>query len=116
MNNLSIFDTHCHLTDEKYQKQSQSAVEIIKQAEKVGVKYILNVGYDKESNQKVIAQLKEFSNLFGALGLHPNSNEDLKEENLQWIEKQLTNQKIIALGEIGLDYYRTFTEIEKQKY
>ena len=50
------------------------------------------------------------------MGLHPNSNEDLSEENLQWIENQLINKRIIAIGEIGLDYYRTFTEIEKQKY
>ena len=58
MNNLSIFDTHCHLADEKYQKQSQSTAEIIQTAEKAGVKNILNVGYDKTSNQKVIEQLK----------------------------------------------------------
>ena len=80
MNNFSIFDTHCHLADEKY--QNLDLKEIIKEAEKAGVKFILNVGYDGVSNQKVIAQLKEFPSLFGALGLHPNSNEDLKEENL----------------------------------
>ena len=116
MNNLSIFDTHCHLADKEYHRQNRSTKEIIQQAKKVGVKHILNVGYDKESNQKVIEQLEQFPNLYGALGLHPNSNEDLSEENLQWIENQLINKRIIAIGEIGLDYYRTFTEIEKQKY
>jgi len=116
MNKLTIFDTHCHLADKEYSQQSQSIKEIIQQAEKVGVKHILNVGYDKESNQRVIEQLEQFPNLYGALGLHPNSNEDLSEENLQWIENQLINKRIIAIGEIGLDYYRTFTEIEKQKH
>jgi TatD DNase family protein len=116
MNKLSIFDTHCHLADKEYHKQSQSVKEIIHKAEKVGVKYILNVGQDTPTNHLLIEQLDEFPNLFGALGLHPNSNEDLSEENLQWIEKQLTNQRIIAIGEIGLDYYRTFTDISKQKY
>ena len=116
MNKLNIFDTHCHLADKEYHKKNQNTQEIIQQAEKIGVKYILNVGYDKESNEKVIEQLKQFPNLYGALGLHPNSNEDLEEENLQWIEKQLINKKIVAIGEIGLDYYRTFTDIAKQKY
>jgi TatD DNase family protein len=78
--NATIFDTHCHLADEEY--QNQNVKEIVQQAEKAGVKYILNVGYDKASNQKVMEQLKEFPNLYGALGLHPNSNEDLIEENL----------------------------------
>jgi len=115
-NNMSIFDTHCHLADKKYHEQTQSTREIIQQAKKNGVEYILNVGYDKESNQKVIEQLEQFSSLYGALGLHPNSNKDLTAENLQWIEKQLINNKrILALGEIGLDYYRPFTEKEKQK-
>jgi len=52
MNNLLIFDTHCHLADEKYQEHNIS--EIIQAAEKVGAKNILNVGYDKKSNQKVV--------------------------------------------------------------
>ena len=81
MNNLSIFDTHCHLADEKY--ENQDIEKIVLEAERLGVKNILNVGYDKKSNQKVIEQLKEFSNLLGALGLHPNSNKDLNEENLK---------------------------------
>lgn len=114
MNKFTIFDTHCHLADENY--EDQNIKKIIQTAEESGVKFILNVGYDKKSNQKIIEQLTEFPNLFGAVGLHPNSNEDLAEENLKWIENQLTNQKIIAIGEIGLDYYRNFTESEKQKY
>lgn len=115
MDKITIFDTHCHLADQKYQEQNKNTEEIIQEAEKVGVKYILNTGQDMPTNQLLLKQLKDFSNLFGSLGLHPNSEEDLKEENLKWIEQQLTNQRIIAIGEIGLDYYRTFTEIEKQK-
>ena len=113
-----VFDTHCHLADKKYHEQSKSTEEIIQEAKKAGVKYILNVGQDMLTNRLLLKQLNDFPNrLFGALGLHPNSKEDLKEENLQWIEKQLlTNKRIIAIGEIGLDYYRAFTDIEKQKY
>ncbi|CAH1755726.1 4978_t:CDS:2 [Entrophospora sp. SA101] len=102
MDKLTIFDTHCHLADKEYQKQNQNTKEIVQQAEKVGVKYILNTGQDMPTNQLLLKQLKDFSNLFGALGLHPNSKEDLREENLSWIEKQLTNKKIIAIGEIEL--------------
>ncbi|RHZ35397.1 TatD family hydrolase [endosymbiont GvMRE of Glomus versiforme] len=110
----AIFDTHCHLADEKY--RGQDIKKIIQEAKEAGVKYILNTGQDMLTNLLLLTQLKEFSNLYGALGLHPNSEEDLKEKNLQWIEDKLTNKKIIAIGEIGLDYYRTFTPQETQKY
>lgn len=115
MNKLTIFDTHCHLADKEYHKQDRNTKEIIQEAERAGVKYILNTGQDMPTNQSLLRQLEEFPNLYGALGLHPNSKEDLKEENLQWIENQLTNKRIIAIGEIGLDYYRKFTDIKKQK-
>lgn len=116
MNKLFIFDTHCHLADEKYSEQEKNAKEIIQEAKEIGVKFILNMGQDSPTNHLLVKQLDEFPNLYGALGLHPNSDEDLTEENFIWIENQLSNKKIIAIGEIGLDYYQTFTEIEKQKY
>ncbi|WNE40967.1 MAG: putative metal-dependent hydrolase YjjV [Mycoplasmataceae bacterium] len=90
--------------------------KIIEDAKEVGVERILNMGQDFPTNHLLIKQLDEFPSLYGALGLHPNSNEDLNEENFQWIEKQLSNKKIIAIGEIGLDYYQTFTDFVKQKY
>jgi len=81
MNNLSIFDTHCHLADKKY--HDHDIKQIIHEAEKEGIKHILNVGYDLKSNQIVIEQLKQFSNLFGAIGLHPNDGKNnFSEENL----------------------------------
>ena len=114
MNKLLIFDTHCHLADESYDNYDIN--QIIQEAQEKGVKFILNVGESKKTNQKIIRQLENYPNLFAALGLHPNSDEDLEEENLKWIERQLNNKKIVAIGEIGLDYYRTFTSIEKQKH
>jgi TatD DNase family protein len=107
-----IFDTHCHLSDEKY--QNLEIEEIINETIKLGIK-ILNVGYDKLSNEKVVKQLEKYPNLLGALGLHPNSNGDLNESNLLWIETNLHKSGIKAIGEIGLDYYHSFTEINKQK-
>ncbi|CAH1757001.1 22357_t:CDS:2 [Entrophospora sp. SA101] len=58
--------------DKEYQKQSQNTKEIIQNAEKLGVKYILNTGQDMPTNRLLLIQLKDFANLFGALGLHPN--------------------------------------------
>ena len=111
---IPIFDTHCHLIDKEY--DNQDIKKIIQEAKEVGVRHILNVGYDTNTNQKVIEQLRDHPSLFGTIGLHPDSNDDMKEERLALIESQLTNQRIIALGEIGLEYYNPSTDIEKQKY
>jgi TatD DNase family protein len=83
MDSLSIFDTHCHLADKSFFEQSKSTGEIIQEAKKAGVKYILNTGQDMPTNRLLFEQLENFSNLFGALGLHPNSEEDFKEDNLK---------------------------------
>jgi len=84
MDKLTIFDTHCHLADKKYYEQSKSTEEIIQEAQKSGVKYILNTGQDMPTNRLLLKQLSDFpNNLLGALGLHPNSKEDLTEENLK---------------------------------
>ncbi len=80
-NKLLIFDTHCHLADKEY--KSHDISEIINEAEKAGVRYILNTGQDMPTNRLLLTQLKTFSNLFGSLGLHPNSKEDLNKENLK---------------------------------
>ena len=80
---MDIFDTHCHLADQKFLEKSKGVKEIIQEAKKAGVKHILNTGQDMPTNQLLLTQLKDFSNLYGALGLHPNSNEDLTEANLQ---------------------------------
>jgi TatD DNase family protein len=82
MNKISIFDTHCHLADEKYSEQKKITKEIIQEAEEIGVKCILNMGQDNSTNHLLMKQLDEFSSLYGALGLHPNSNGDLNKENL----------------------------------
>jgi len=109
---IPIFDTHCHLTE----YEDLKIEEIINKAKEVGVKYILNIGYDLETNKKVIKQSQEFTGLLIALGLHPDCDYALNEENLIWIERHLNNKKVIALGEIGLEYYDSKTDIKKQKY
>lgn len=110
---LSFFDTHCHLSSEDYDDFQVNS--IINESKKNQVKYIINVGYDMFTNKRLIDQSKENENfLFSAIGIHPNSNEDLNEENLVWMEEKIISEKIIAIGEIGLDYYRIYTSVDKQ--
>ncbi|CAI2195059.1 13699_t:CDS:2, partial [Funneliformis geosporum] len=114
MDKITIFDTHCHLADQRYQEQNKNTEEIIQEAEQAGVKYILNTGQDMPTNQLLLKQLKNFPNLFGSLGLHPNSEEDLKEENLKWIEQQSNEDKNKFLDAFT-DAYEIVKETEIKK-
>ena len=97
-----FFDTHCHLnSDELFIKKD----ELIKEAHDNNVKMIVVPGYDYDSSKKVFELIKE-KNVFGAIGLQP---EEITKDNIEGIFNLFSlipdNPKIVAIGEIGLDYY-----------
>lgn len=103
-------DTHCHLYKEYY----DDILEIIKEAEKDNVNYFIVDGCDDKSNKEVL-NLVKFSNIYGTLGIHPENVEKYRNEDLVFLEENLTNKKIIAIGEIGLDYHYSKDNKEQQK-
>lgn len=96
-------DTHCHIYKEYY----ENIEEILKNAKKSNVNRMINNGCDKKSNEEVLELTKNYENIYGAIGIHPENIEEYKEEDLKWIEENLKQPKIIAIGEIGLDYHYT---------
>lgn len=98
-------DTHCHLDSNDY----NNIDEVIR---RVKNNIIIVSGVDDRTNKEVIELCNKFDNVYGTLGLHPNEIKDYYEESLNFIEKNLTNSKIVGVGEIGLDYH--FNEVEKE--
>ncbi len=94
-------DSHCHLFSEYY----QDIDEIIKISLNNKVNRFINNGCDKKSNEEVISLVKKYENIYGAIGIHPESVTIYNDEDIKFIENNLNNKKIIAIGEIGLDYY-----------
>lgn len=93
-------DTHCHLYKEYY----EDVDVIIKNAKENKVDRYIVDGCDSSSNQEVM-ELIEKNGIYGTLGIHPEELDSFKEEDLNFIENNLNNPKIIAIGEIGLDYH-----------
>lgn len=114
-NEIFLFDTHCHLSDESY--SDEEVYEIIKKPFFESKRnFVLNVGCDLISNERLIKQSKFFpSNVYCAIGIHPNSEKELNDSTINWLEEKIIDGGIIAVGEIGLDYYRNSTVAEKQK-
>ena len=103
-------DSHCHLYSEYY----DDIAKVIKDASLNKVNRFINNGCDAKSNIEVIELTSKYSNMYGAIGIHPESVDTYQEEDIKFIEDNLNNKKIIAIGEIGLDYYYTKENKEKQ--
>lgn len=101
-----IFETHAHYDDDRFKDDQK---EVIEQAFSSGIGRIINIAANLESCKTTIALTQQFENLYGALGVHPSEIACLTEESFQWLKQQCENSqicdKIVAIGEIGLDYY-----------
>lgn len=97
-----IFDTHCHLNAEELLPNID---EIIENATKVGVNRFLVVGWDKESSFKAVELAKQYDCIYAAIGFHPCNVFDINEKDFDEVMNLYNENKVVAIGEIGLDYY-----------
>ena len=107
-----IFDTHAHYDDAQFDEDRE---ELLENMEKHGVGTIVNVGSTVASNQTVCELVERYPHVYGAVGVHPNEAAQLNEENFKWLAGLLEHNKIVALGEIGLDYHYDEPEPDVQK-
>ena len=106
-----IFDTHCHLNDENL---LQNVDEIIENAHKVGVNRFLVVGWDKESSLTAIKLAEQYDGVYAAIGFHPENIFDATDEDFEETMKFIDHPKVVAVGEIGLDYHWTKDPIKRE--
>ena len=97
-----IFDTHAHYDDEQF---NEDRVELLNSMEEQGVGTIVNVSAAYNSCRKVIALAKEYPFVYAAVGIHPDEVGCLNEENFAQMKELFKEEKVVALGEIGLDYH-----------
>lgn len=96
-------DTHCHISKEYY----DNIKSVLDNAKKNGINRVINNGCDKLSNDEVLELTSIYPNMYGAIGIHPEFVDTYTKEDLRDLENNLSNNKIIAIGEIGLDYHYT---------
>ena len=106
-----LIDTHLHLYKEYY----KDIDKVIKEAKENKVYYLINNGCEKNSNKEVIESIAKYQNVYGAIGIHPEEVENYSLEDIEYIKNNIDNAKIVAIGEIGLDYHYSKDNKEKQK-
>lgn len=102
-----LIDTHCHLSYETY-KDLEDIVNNMN-----GI--MITSGCDDESNKEVLELVKKYENVYGTVGIHPENLDGINSDSFRLIESNINNEKIVAIGEIGLDYYYTKDNMNRQK-
>lgn len=103
-------DTHAHVYSEYY----DNIEDVLKESSFCGIEYIINSGVDYKTNVELLDLCKKYNRMFITLGIHPESANDYQEKDITFIENNLTNLKVVAIGEIGLDYHYEGYDKEKQ--
>ena len=111
----SLIDTHCHLDLEQFDEDRD---EVVQRAREVGVALIVNPGIDLMTSQRAIALAEKYDLVYAAVGLHPNELAEFRLEMVSQVAVLAQHPKVVAIGEIGLDYYwkRTPREIQIQAF
>ena len=97
-----LFDTHVHLNADQFNEDKE---EVINRAFDSGVKHMVVVGFDRKTIPLALEIAEQYETIYAAVGWHPVDAIDMTEEDLAWIESLSEHPKVIALGEMGLDYH-----------
>lgn len=97
-----IFETHAHYDDEKFDKDRDLLIPELLSGK---ICNIINVGASIESTKTSIALAEKYEKVYAAAGVHPSDIDGLNEETFAWLKEQASHKKVVAIGEIGLDYY-----------
>ncbi|MEW6183876.1 MAG: TatD family hydrolase [Bacillota bacterium] len=100
---VKLIDTHCHLNDRLFDKDR---LAVLQNAGAAGVEKIINVGYDIDSSEEGAALADSFLGIYAVVGVHPHDAANVPQDYLERLKRLARKTKVLAIGEIGLDFYR----------
>jgi TatD DNase family protein len=109
---MLLYDTHAHIDEEEYELDREKVLE---RARGAGVVYINNVGYNLESSRRAITLAENNDMVYASVGFHPHNAGEAGPDYLNELKLMAAHPRVVALGEIGLDYYRDLSPRELQR-
>lgn len=109
---MNLVDTHVHLHFPDYDADRE---EVIERSRKAGVELFINVGTDVESSAQSVQLAQKYPFVYAAAGIHPHDAKDAHDEDFPQIEQFLHEGKTVAIGEVGLDFFRNLSTSEIQR-
>lgn len=108
-----LFDSHAHYDDKKFNHDRDN---LLQEVHRNGVSYILNAASDVASLERCVGLANKYPFVYAAVGIHPHDASALDENIIAKIEEYTKNKKVVAIGEIGLDYHYDFSPRDLQKH
>ena len=109
---MQLVDTHAHLNDGRFRNDLPA---VLQRAAAAGVKAVVNVGFNLDSSQSGVKLAARYAAVYAAAGLHPHEAKDFSPTALAGLRKLAAAEKVVAIGEIGLDYYYNHSPAAAQK-
>lgn len=97
-----IFESHAHYDDDAFKEDRDILLQSLKEN---NIGYVINIGASIETTKNTVELIEKYPFIYGAAGVHPSESAELNEEKMAWLKEQCALPKIVAVGEIGLDYY-----------
>ncbi len=107
-----LVDTHAHLDDERFDADRDAVIE---RAIEAGVAFIINPGTDLDSSRRAVGLAEKYDCVYAAVGVHPHETASLADKAYAALRELADHEKVVAIGEVGLDYYRDRSPREKQR-
>lgn len=108
-----FFDSHAHFDDDRF---SADRYELIESLPALGVGFVTNIGADLKSSKASVALAKKYDHIYAAVGVHPHDAKSMTDGVLAEIRELAREKKVVAIGEIGLDYYYDNSPRDTQKF
>lgn len=113
-----LIDSHCHLDDPQFDNDREA---VLKRAQEEGITHLVTIGCDLASSQRAVSLAQQHPFIFSSIGVHPHEVKDITPatyDGLRTLAKSASGGKVVAYGEIGLDYYYNFSppDIQRQRF
>ena len=109
---MTLIDTHAHIYYDDY---ADCMDDIIQSAADNGVEKIISIGVDLKSSEKCIKLAEKYESVYATCGIHPHESDKAEKKYLYQLEEFISHPKVVAIGEIGLDYYYNISDPIHQK-
>lgn len=109
---IALFDSHCHVDEQDF---DEDRLQVLKRAEENGIVGIVNPSSDMASSERAAALATQYPQIYAAVGIHPHEAKDAREESYIRLAELAQTEKVVAIGEIGLDYYYDLSERSVQQ-